>query len=76
MPPHPGRDHVGHEDRVALVAEQQVVVPYTYLVDVLQRMDSRPAKDVAALTPRLWKDRFAAEPPRTAIDLPAYDAAR
>ena len=37
---------------------------------------SRPASDVAAPTPRLWKERFAAEPLRSAIDLPAYDAVR
>ena len=41
---------------------------YTYLVDVLQRVDDHPASDVAALTPRLWKDRFAGDPRRSAID--------
>jgi hypothetical protein len=29
--------------------------PYTYLVDVLQRVGQHPAADVAQLTPRLWK---------------------
>jgi len=47
---------------------RQGVEPYTYLVDVLQRLDDHPARDVAALTPRLWKERFAADPRRSAID--------
>lgn len=44
------------------------VNPYTYLVDVLQRVDDHPASDVAALTPRLWNERFAEDPSRSAID--------
>ena len=36
--------------------------PYTYLVDVLQRVAVQPASKVAELTPRLWKQHFAAEP--------------
>ena len=45
-----------------IVAAQRGVDPYTYLVDVLPRVDSHPASDVAALTPRLWKEQFAAAP--------------
>lgn len=44
------------------------VDPYTYLVDVLQRIDTHPAKDVALLNPRLWKEHFAANPLRAALD--------
>ncbi|UTW11988.1 transposase domain-containing protein [Marinobacterium rhizophilum] len=29
--------------------------PYTYLTDVLLRVSSHPASEVADLTPRLWK---------------------
>jgi hypothetical protein len=46
----------------------QGIDPYTYLVDVLQRVDRHPASDVAALTPRLWKERFADEPLQSVID--------
>jgi len=46
----------------------QGVDPYTYLVDVLQRIDDHPASDVVALTPRLWKERFLADPRRSDID--------
>jgi transposase len=44
------------------------ISPYTYLVDVLQRIDSHPATRVHELTPRLWKDRFAANPLPSDLD--------
>jgi transposase len=40
----------------------QEVDPWVYLVDVLQRIDTHPAFDVHLLTPRLWKENFAANP--------------
>jgi transposase len=39
--------------------------PYTYLVDVLQRVAQHPASRVAELTPRLWKQHFADNPLRS-----------
>jgi hypothetical protein len=42
--------------------------PYIYLVDVLQRIDTHPAFDVHLLTPRLWKQHFAAHPLRSDLD--------
>lgn len=36
------------------------VHPYDYLVDVLQRVGQHPASKVHELTPRLWKQHFAA----------------
>ena len=42
--------------------------PYVYFVDVLQRLDHHPAREVEWLTPRLWKERFAADPLQSAID--------
>ena len=41
--------------------------PYTYLVDVLQRGGAHPAARVAELTPRLWKQHFAASPLHSAL---------
>jgi hypothetical protein len=35
------------------------VDPYTYLVDVLQRVAIHPQSTVAELTPRIWKGKFA-----------------
>lgn len=42
--------------------------PYTYLVDVLQRIETHPIREVHLLTPRLWKQNFAGQPLRSAID--------
>jgi len=41
--------------------------PYDYLVDVLQRVGEHPASRVHELTPRLWKQLFAANPLRSAL---------
>ncbi len=38
---------------------------YTYFVDVLQRIQSHPAKRVQELTPRLWAMLFADSPLRS-----------
>ena len=40
----------------------QGVDPYTYLVDVLQRISIHPASRAIELTPREWKHRFAENP--------------
>ena len=44
------------------------VDPYTYLVDVLQRISLLPAREVEQLTPRCWKTHFAANPLRSDLD--------
>ena len=41
------------------------VHPYTYLVDVLQRVSIHPDSAVEELTPRRWKDLFADNPLRS-----------
>jgi len=46
----------------------QGIDPYVYLVDVLQRIGTHPAFDVHLLTPRLWKQRFAATPLRSDLN--------
>lgn len=38
------------------------VDPWIYLVDVLQRLDTHPAKQVGELTPRIWKEKFGDNP--------------
>lgn len=37
----------------------QEINPYTYLIDVLQRVQTHPINDIQLLTPRLWKENFA-----------------
>jgi transposase len=44
--------------------------PYDYLVDVLQRIDRHPAKEVHLLTPRRWKQHFSANPLRSDLHRP------
>jgi transposase len=46
----------------------QGVDPYTYLVDVLQRVQTHPAASVQELTPRVWKGLFAADPLRSDLE--------
>ena len=63
-----GAKYVGIIQSLLSTCRVQGIDPYTYLVDVLQRIDTHPAKDVALLTPRLWKEHFAANPLRSDID--------
>ena len=69
-----GAHYVGVFQSLLATCRLQGVDPYTYLVDVLQRVETHPAGDVAALAPRLWKERFAADPLRSAIDRTAIPA--
>jgi transposase len=63
-----GAECVGIVQSLIATCRLQEVDPYTYLVDVLQRVDDHPASEVEALTPRLWKQRFAVDPRRSVID--------
>ena len=65
-----GAHRVGIVQTLLATCKLQRVDPYTYLVDVLQRIDRHPAKAIAQLTPRLWKEHFADNPLRSDIDLP------
>ena len=63
-----GAKYVGIIQSLLATCRVQGVDPYTYLVDVLQRIETHPAKDVAPLTPRLWKEHFGRNPLRSDID--------
>jgi transposase len=63
-----GAKYVGIIQSLIFTCRVQGIDPYIYLVDVLQRIDRHPAKDVALLTPRLWKENFAANPLRSDLD--------
>jgi transposase len=60
-----GAKHVGIVQSLIATCRLQGIDPYTYLVDVLQRVGQHPAARVAQLTPRLWKQHFAANPLRS-----------
>lgn len=62
-----GAKHVGIIQSLIVTCRLHGIDPYTYLVDVLQRVADHPAARVTELTPRLWKERFAANPLRSDI---------
>jgi transposase len=62
-----GARHVGIIQSLIVTCRLHGIDPYTYLVDVLQRVAEHPASRVAELTPRLWKQQFAANPLRSDI---------
>lgn len=68
-----GAEHAGIVQSLIATCRLHGIDPYTYLVDVLQRVGEHPASRVAELTPRLWKQHFAANPLRS--DLNRLDAA-
>jgi hypothetical protein len=60
-----GAKHVGVIQSLIVTCRLHGIDPYAYLVDVLQRISEHPASRVAELTPRLWKEHFAAAPLRS-----------
>jgi hypothetical protein len=63
-----GAKYIGIIQSLLSTCRLHEVDPYTYLVDVLQRIDDHPARDVEQLTPRVWKEKFAENPLRSDID--------
>ena len=66
-----GAERVGQAQSLITTCVLQGVDPYTYLVDVLQRVATHPAAHVVELTPRMWKERFADDPMRSLLHAPA-----
>jgi len=64
-----GAECVGIFQSLLGTCRLQGIDPYTYLVDVLQRVAVHPAAKVELLTPRLWKEHFAENPLRSDLDL-------
>jgi transposase len=60
-----GAKHVGIIQSLIVTCRLHGIDPYTYLIDVLQRVSQHPASRVAELTPRLWKTLFADNPLRS-----------
>jgi len=63
-----GAEHLGIIQSLISTCKLHDINPSTYLTDVLQRIDRHPAKDVLDLTPRVWKDKYAANPLRSILD--------
>ena len=66
-----GAKHAGIVQSLIATCCLQGVDPYTYLIDVLQRVGQHPAGRVAELTPRRWKALFADNPLRSDLHGPA-----
>jgi hypothetical protein len=64
-----GTEAVATIQSLLITCRLQDVDPYDYLLDVLQRIDTHPAKDVHQLTPRLWKRHFADNPLRSDLHI-------
>jgi hypothetical protein len=62
-----GEKHVGVIQSLIVTCRLHGIDPYTYLVDVLQRISEHPASRVAESTPRLWQQRFATNALRSDI---------
>lgn len=60
-----GAETVGIVQSLIVTCKLHGIDPATYLTDVLQRVGQHPAARVAQLTPRLWKQHFAANPLRS-----------
>jgi transposase len=65
-----GAEYLGWVQSLLVTCRLHGVNPFTYLVDVLQRVQFHPAKRVHELTPRLWKEHFADEPLVSMLDRP------
>ena len=63
-----GAERVGQIQSLIATCVLHEVDPYVYLVDVLQRIETHPQSRVSELTPRRWKDCFADQPLKSAID--------
>lgn len=60
-----GARHIALFNSLIVTCRLHEVDPYDYLVDVLQRIGVHPNQRIAELTPRLWKQHFAAHPMRS-----------
>ena len=62
-----GAEHVGLIQSLISTCKLHGINPNTYLTDVLHRISIHPASQVAELTPRLWKEKFAERPLRSVL---------
>ena len=68
-----GARRVGIIQSLLVTCRLHGVDPYTYLVDVLQRISEHPARRVSELTPRVWKSLFAHDPLPSALGHHLHD---
>ena len=52
--------------RVPSAAAWPALIPY--MLDVLQRISLHPARNIRGLIPRIWKEKFGANPLKSDLD--------
>jgi hypothetical protein len=67
LPTELGAEHVGIIQSLISTCKLHDIDPSVYLTDVLQRVSQYPAKDCMDLTPRVWKEKFGANPLRSSL---------
>jgi IS66 C-terminal element/Transposase IS66 family len=63
-----GTHQIGVIQSLLVTCKLHDIVPYDYLVDVLQRVSEHPKSKIEELTPRRWKELFASNPIRSALN--------
>ena len=63
-----GAEYVGKIQSLLVTCRLHGINPYTYFVDVLQRISITKASDVADLTPIRWKKLFAQQPLKSDLE--------
>ena len=63
-----GAEYVGKIQSLLVTCRLHGINPYTYFVDVLQRISITKAADVADLTPIRWKELFAHQPLKSDLE--------
>ena len=64
-----GAEYVGKIQSLLVTCRLHGINPYTYFVDVLQRVSITKASDVADLTPIRWKEIFAHNPLKSDLEM-------
>jgi transposase len=64
-----GAKYVGIFQSLIVTCKMHGIDPYTYLVDVLQRVAYHPKNEIEKLTPRLWMEHYAENPLRSDLDI-------
>jgi transposase len=64
-----GAEYVGRIQSLLVTCRLHGINPYTYFVDVLQRISITKAADVADLTPIRWKELFAHQPLKSDLEM-------
>jgi len=64
-----GAEYVGKIQSLLVTCRLHGINPYTYFVDVLQRISITKAADVADLTPIRWKELFAHQPLKSDLEM-------